>query len=41
MITEIIPASKTIVSTLSHNSINDISDCAMFPNNVTGEQFLL
>ena len=40
---EIIWELETVVSTLSHNSNNKISDwfCAMFPNNVTAKQFLI
>ena len=36
-------ALKTVVSGLSHNSNNDISNCfrVMFPNNATAEQFSL
>ena len=36
-------ALKTVVSGLSHNSNNNISNCfrAMFPNNATAEQFSL
>ena len=43
MIAEIISALKTVVSTLSYNWNNDISDCfcTSFPNNVTAEQFAL
>ena len=43
MNTEIIWTLKTVVSELSHNSNNDISNCfrAMFVNKATAEQFSL
>ena len=43
MNTEIICTLKTVVSELSHNSNNDISDCfrAMFVNKAIAEQFSL